>query len=250
MAAGACSGRHPPHSHADAHGRPLRTGVLLHRVAVAADVAQVQVAPAGDGGDRHRRLLHRHRHPVLRVLRHPRPLRTRLRLHPLPAAKDPLRRRRGALPSAALRVPPDHRAQHGHLRPGLPGGHGGARSDPPAGAGRRVPSVGADPRQAASVRHQGRGCVLPVRHRQPGPRPVLAGVLRGAHLALDRLRRGGDQLRAGLHPGRHFRLLRRYRRHADPAHDRVPELDSHRSRCGWGWPPPSRRVGRRCASTS
>ena len=57
MAAGACCGRHPSHSHDYPQGRPLRTGVLLHRVAVAADVAQVQVAPAGHGGHRDRRLL-------------------------------------------------------------------------------------------------------------------------------------------------------------------------------------------------
>ena len=42
----------------------------------------------------------------------------------------------------------------------------------------------------------------------------------GTHLAVDRLRRGGDQFRARLHPGRRFRLLRRHRRHGNPAHDR------------------------------
>ena len=182
-----------------------------------------RLALAGTGD---RRLLHRDRHPVLRVLRHPRHLLPRLRLHPLSAAADPLRRRRGPLPSAPVRVPPDHRAQPADLRAGVPRRPRGALSDPPPGDRRRVPPVGPLPRPAASVRHRGGGRVLPVRHRPAGPRSVLPGVLRGAHLALHRLRRGSDQLRTGLHSGRHLRLLRRHRRHADPAHDRVSELDS------------------------
>ena len=61
---------------------------------------------------------------------------------------------------------------------------------------------------------------------------------------------GGDQLRARLHPGRRLRLLRRHRRHGDPAHDRVPELDSPDPAVDGAGPPPSRRAGRRCACTS
>ena len=117
----------------------------------------------------------------------------------------------------ARRQDPAHRAG---------GRHRCHAPDPLLRARRRVPLLGAVARRPAPVRHRRPGGADPaVGRRRPGPRPVLAHRVRGAAVAVDRLR-GGDPEPGARHPDRrHLRLLRRHHRHGDPARHRVAAGD-------------------------
>ena len=74
------------------------------------------------------------------------------------------------------------------------------------------------------VRRRRAGDAAPVRHRQPGPGPVLPQRLRGRHFPDHRPGGRDAEFRPGLPAGRRLGILRRHLRHHYPAHHRVSAL--------------------------
>ena len=133
----------------------------------------------------------------------------------------------GRFPVRAVRVRHHFAARSRDVREGVRRGPSRPLPDPLVRGRRALPPAGADPGAGAPVRRRRAGRRVPVRHLRHRPRRVLAHPVRGAHVDADRPGRRVPDLRHRRHARRHFGLLRRARRHADPARHRVPDVDSH-----------------------
>ena len=148
------------------------------------------------------------------------------RLHQRSAGVGAGARRGARAPAVRVSAGPD--PQRSDPAAGVLGRHHAPAAAGPVRAGRPLQAVGDLPHGRALLRHPRRRGV-PAWHRPARARHALPRDPRRPHLAVDRVAGRVHQLRPGVHPRRHLRVLRRHPRPDRAARHRVHHLDPHHS---------------------